>query len=132
MLVASWSAWSSLCLRMDEMRTESLWVRIKERADKGDIILRVCYRPPDQGDRVGQALYKQMKAATHSQDLVLMGDFNHPLIFWKDNTAGHKQPRRFLEGTDELIPRDRGAKEVKYCAGICPQKQGGHGGECET
>ncbi|GAB0176076.1 hypothetical protein GRJ2_000072800 [Grus japonensis] len=26
-----------------------------------------------------------------------MGDFNHPDIFWRDNTAGHKQSRRFLE-----------------------------------
>lgn len=56
MPVARWSAWSSLHLRMDE----SLWVRIKERADKCDIILRLCYRPPpDQEDQAGEALYKQ-------------------------------------------------------------------------
>lgn len=48
MSVAIWSEWCSLCLRVYEKLTESLWVRIKERADKGDIILRVCYRPTDQ------------------------------------------------------------------------------------
>ena len=26
-----------------------------------------------------------------------MGDFSHPGICWKDNSAGHKQSRRFLE-----------------------------------
>ena len=28
-----------------------------------------------------------------------MGDFNNPDICWRDNTAGHKQSRRFLECT---------------------------------
>ncbi|GAB0193314.1 mitochondrial enolase superfamily member 1 [Grus japonensis] len=45
-----------------------------------------------------------------------MGDLNHPNICWRDNTAGHKQSRRFLEclshnfllqATEE--PRRRGA-----------------------
>ncbi|PKU32048.1 dtw domain-containing protein 2 [Limosa lapponica baueri] len=30
-----------------------------------------------------------------------MGDFNHPNICWRDNTAGHKQSRRFLERVDD-------------------------------
>ena len=33
---------------MDEELTGSLWVRIKERTGKRDIIVGVCYRPPDQ------------------------------------------------------------------------------------
>ncbi|GAB0189075.1 hypothetical protein GRJ2_001372800 [Grus japonensis] len=33
--------------------------------------------------------------------LVLMGDFNNPDICWRDNTAGHKQSRRFLECIDD-------------------------------
>ena len=39
-------------------------------------------------------------ATSCSQALVLMGDFNHPNICWRDNTAGHKQSRRFLECVD--------------------------------
>ena len=39
-----------LCLGMHEEPTESLWVRIKGRAGTGDIIVGVCYRPPDQED----------------------------------------------------------------------------------
>ena len=30
-----------------------------------------------------------------------MGDFNHPDICWRDNTAGHKQSGRFLECVDD-------------------------------
>ncbi|GAB0208248.1 hypothetical protein GRJ2_003290500 [Grus japonensis] len=39
-----------LHLGMEEEPTKSLWVRIKGRAGTGDIIVGVCYRPPDQGD----------------------------------------------------------------------------------
>ena len=39
-----------LRLGMDEEPTESLWVRMKGRAGTGDIIVGVCYRPPDQED----------------------------------------------------------------------------------
>lgn len=39
---------TELCLGMDEGPSESLQVRIKGRARTGDIIVRVCYRLPDQ------------------------------------------------------------------------------------
>ncbi|GAB0207631.1 ubiquitin carboxyl-terminal hydrolase 4 [Grus japonensis] len=39
-----------LHLGMEEELTERLWVRIKGSAGTGDIIVGVCYRPPDQGD----------------------------------------------------------------------------------
>ncbi|GAB0209274.1 mitochondrial enolase superfamily member 1 [Grus japonensis] len=90
-----------LHLGMEEEPTKSLWVRIKGRAGTGDIIVGVCYRPPDQGDRADEALYRQIGAASRSQALVLMGDFNHPDICWRDNAAGHKQSRKFLECVDD-------------------------------
>ncbi|GAB0179991.1 hypothetical protein GRJ2_000464400 [Grus japonensis] len=90
-----------LHLGMDEEPTESLWVRIKGRAGAGDIIAGVCYRPPDQGDRADEALYRQIGAASRSQALVLMGDFNHPDICWRDNAAERKQSRKFLECVDD-------------------------------
>ncbi|GAB0187348.1 hypothetical protein GRJ2_001200100 [Grus japonensis] len=105
-----------LHLGMDEESTKSLWVKIKGRAGTGDTIVGVCYRPPDQEDGVNEALYRQTGAASCSQVLVLMGDFNHPNICWRDNTAGHKQSRRFLECVDDNFllqvieePRRRGA-----------------------
>ncbi|GAB0202677.1 hypothetical protein GRJ2_002733300 [Grus japonensis] len=86
---------------MDEETIESLWVRIKGRAGTGDTIAGVCYRPPDQGDRADGALYRQIGAASRSQALVLMGDFNHPDICWRDKAAECKQSRRFLECVDD-------------------------------
>jgi len=32
-----------------------------------------------------------------------MGDFNHPNICWRDNTAGQKQSRRFLDCIDNFL-----------------------------
>ncbi|RMC04392.1 hypothetical protein DUI87_19213 [Hirundo rustica rustica] len=54
-------------------------------------------------------------AASHSEALVLVGDFNHPDTCWRDNTAEHKQSRRFLEWVDDFLlqvleePMRRGA-----------------------
>jgi len=45
---------------------------------------------------VDEGLYRQTGTASHSQALVFMGDFNHINNCWRDNTAGHKQSRRFL------------------------------------
>lgn len=73
-----------LHLGVEEEVTEILWVRIKGKAKKNDLIVRVCYRLPDQEDQVHEALYKQIGAASDSQALVLMVDFNHLDICWKD------------------------------------------------
>ncbi|GAB0209691.1 hypothetical protein GRJ2_003434800 [Grus japonensis] len=90
-----------LHLGMEEELTESFWVRIKGRAGTGDTIVGVCYRPPDQEDQVDEDLCRQIQSESHSQALVLIGDFNHPDICWRDNAAGHKQYRRFLECVDD-------------------------------
>ncbi|GAB0191017.1 mitochondrial enolase superfamily member 1 [Grus japonensis] len=90
-----------LHLGMDKEPTKSLWVRIKGSTGAGDIIAGVCYRPPDQGDRADEALYRQIGAASCSQALVLMEDFSHPDICWRDNTVERKQSRKFLECVDD-------------------------------
>ncbi|PKU39216.1 hypothetical protein llap_10481 [Limosa lapponica baueri] len=79
-----------LHLGTDEDPTENLWFRIKGSTGAGDVTVGVCYRPPDQSDKEDKALYRQIGAALRSHTLVLMEDFNHPDICWKDNTAGHK------------------------------------------
>jgi len=50
---------------------------------------------------VNEALYRQIGAASQSQTVVLMGDFNLPDICWWDNTARHKQSKRFLDCLDD-------------------------------
>ena len=50
-----------------------------------------------------EALYKETEAASHSQNIVLIGDFNHSDICWRDNTAGHKKSKKFLECVDNFL-----------------------------
>lgn len=51
-----------------------------------------------------EALYNLREVAKLSQDLVLMGNFNHLDICRGDKTAKHKQFRRFLECVDYNLP----------------------------
>ncbi|RMC09666.1 hypothetical protein DUI87_13452 [Hirundo rustica rustica] len=76
---------------------ECLWERIKGKANKADILLGVCYRPPNQEEEVDNLFYKQLGNVSGSSALVLVGDFNLPDICWELNTAEKRQSRKFLE-----------------------------------
>ncbi|KAK4811015.1 hypothetical protein QYF61_015719 [Mycteria americana] len=78
-------------------RVECLWVRIRGKANKADIVVGVCYRPPNQDEETDDLFYKKLGEASRSLALVLVGDFNLPDVCWKYNTAERKQSRRFLE-----------------------------------
>lgn len=65
------------------------WVKVKGRAGTGDIIVGVCYRAPNQEDDVNESLQKQIGVASRLPVLVLLGDFNHPDICWR-NTCTNK------------------------------------------
>ncbi|CAM4495102.1 unnamed protein product [Caretta caretta] len=78
-------------------KPECLWIKFRSVCNKSDVVVGVCYRPPDQGDEVGEAFFRQLAEATRSHALVLMGDFNFPDICWESNTAVHRQSRKFLE-----------------------------------
>jgi len=54
-------------------RVESLWVRIKVKANKINIIVGVCYRPPNQDEEVGKTLYKQLGEVSRSFPFFLWG-----------------------------------------------------------
>ncbi|GAB0210334.1 hypothetical protein GRJ2_003499200 [Grus japonensis] len=84
------------CLELDDCddKVECLWVRMRGKAD---ILLGVCYRPPNQDEEADEAFYKQLAEVSQSPALVLVGDFNLPDVCWKYNTAERKQSRRFLE-----------------------------------
>ncbi|RMC20740.1 hypothetical protein DUI87_01592 [Hirundo rustica rustica] len=76
---------------------ECLWVRIKGKANKADILLGVCYRQPNQEEELDNLFYKQLGNVSGSSALVLVGDFNLPDICWELNTAEKRQSRKFLE-----------------------------------
>ena len=86
---------------MDEEQVHSLWVRLKEQANTRDTVVGVYYRPPDQAEKGDGAFYSQLKGASLSQALVLMRNFNHPGICWKDHTPKHTQSKRFLQSIDD-------------------------------
>ncbi|GAB0209507.1 mitochondrial enolase superfamily member 1 [Grus japonensis] len=67
----------------------------------GDTVVGVYYRPPGQDEEVDEAFCRQLEVASQSQALVLMGDFHHPDICWKGNTARYVQSRRFLQSIDD-------------------------------
>ena len=53
-------AFGAIGIEMNDDGVECLWVRIKGKADKADILLGVCYRPPNQGEEVDNLFYKQL------------------------------------------------------------------------
>ncbi|CAM2112663.1 unnamed protein product [Caretta caretta] len=82
-------------------KPECLWIKFRSVSNKGDVMVGICYRPPDQGDEVDKAFFRQLAEVTRSQALVLMGDFNHPDICWESNIAVHRQSRKFLESVGD-------------------------------
>ena len=61
----------------------------------------VYYRPPDQGGETNEEFFVQLQEASCSQALILTGDFSHPDICWKSNTANCKQARQLLECAED-------------------------------
>ena len=47
---------------------------MRGKANKADILLGVCYRPPNQDEDVGEVSYKRLSEVSQSLALVLMGD----------------------------------------------------------
>lgn len=78
-----------LCLGMDEKATESLWARTKKQTSMGDIVVDVCYKLI-RNNKWMRPSNRQTGAALHLQDLVLIGNFNHPVMCWRDNRAGEQ------------------------------------------
>ncbi|GAB0207083.1 hypothetical protein GRJ2_003173900 [Grus japonensis] len=74
---------------------------MRGKANKADILLGVCYRPPNQDEEADEAFYKGLAVASQSLALVLVGDFNLPDVCWKYNIAERKQSRRFLECVED-------------------------------
>ena len=61
------------CMEINDSddRVEGLWVRIKVKANKTDIIVGICYRPPNQDEEVDKSLYRQLGEVSRSLPLFL-------------------------------------------------------------
>lgn len=40
-----------------EEQVKSLWIGIRDRTNKGNLVVRVCYRPLDQGKPANEAFF---------------------------------------------------------------------------
>ncbi|XP_065438446.1 uncharacterized protein LOC135981058 [Chrysemys picta bellii] len=89
--------WTEVEMDIGDGSVESLWVRLKGAKNKGDVMLGVYYRPPNQVEEVDEAFFKQLTKSSKAQDLVVMGDFNYTDICWENNTAGHRLSNKFLD-----------------------------------
>jgi len=49
----------------------SLWAKIRDWTNKGHLVVRVYYRPPDQGKPVDEAFLLQLQEMPHLQALTL-------------------------------------------------------------
>ena len=68
-------------------KVESLWVRIRGRANKVYILVSICCRLSNHDEETDEAFYEQLAEAVQSPALVLMADFSLPDRCWKYNTA---------------------------------------------
>ncbi|KAJ7412546.1 rna-directed dna polymerase from mobile element jockey-like [Pitangus sulphuratus] len=82
----------SLDSEVSDDKVECLGVRIREKADKADILVGVCYRPPT---RMKTWMNYKMLA------IILEGGFNLPDVCWELKTVEKRQSRRFLEYMDD-------------------------------
>ena len=65
-------------LQVGDGKVESFRVRIKGRTNKGDVTVGVYYRPPSQDDNADELFFAELRDASRSTPLVLMGDFTLP------------------------------------------------------
>jgi len=70
------------CIELDDCgdKVEGLWVKMRGKANKADILLEVCHRPPNQDEEADEVFYKRLAEVSQSLALVLVGDFNLPDI----------------------------------------------------
>ncbi|TRZ14353.1 hypothetical protein HGM15179_012750 [Zosterops borbonicus] len=76
-------------------------LRIQGKANKADILLGVCYYPPNKEEEVDNLFFKQLENVSGTLPLVLLGDFSLPDICWELNTAERRQSRKLLECIEE-------------------------------
>ena len=87
------------CIELDNCddKVEWLWLKMRGKANKADILLGFCYRPPNHDEEADELFYKRLAEFSQSLVLDLMGDLSLLDIRWRYNTAERKQFRRFLE-----------------------------------
>jgi len=72
--IKKWIECDELSQKNSHEQAESLWVRIRDQGKKGNLVVGVYYRLPDQGEPADKACFLQPQKASCSQSLILLGD----------------------------------------------------------
>lgn len=91
--------YKELPLRNNQDQVDSLWVKIRDQTSKEYLLIRVYYRPLDQGEPVAEALLHLQE--TNLQALILMWNFNHPNVCWEINAVSCKQSKRLPQSVED-------------------------------
>lgn len=62
---------------------ECIWVKIRWKAKKADMMVGVCYWTPIKDEATDESFYKELGENTPSLALIHMGDFNFLAICWE-------------------------------------------------
>lgn len=73
------------------------WVKLRGVVFEGSLTVDICHWPPNQDDRVSEAIFRSLKQTSGQQNLVLMGEFNYPDICWKNHPAVDVSSSKFLK-----------------------------------
>ena len=91
--------WDCMALAVGVDMVESLWVRIKGKANKADVVVEVysgrC--ETSQPARTMTPMNYSTRDISRSAALVLMGDFNFPDVSWEYHTGDTKRSMKFLQ-----------------------------------
>ena len=71
------------CLGTGDELVQSLWVRIREQTNAGNVAVGVRYRLPDQ-EEVNEVFFRKLEEASYLQ--FLMGNLNHLIPAFRNPT----------------------------------------------
>ncbi|KAF1487797.1 hypothetical protein FQV18_0002667, partial [Eudyptula minor novaehollandiae] len=88
--------WDCRVLAVGGDMVESLWVRMRGKANKAGGVVGFYYRSPSLDDDTDVLVYKALTPVLEPVALVLMGDFTFPDVNWDCHTADRQKSRKFV------------------------------------
>jgi len=87
-------------VKKSHKQVERLRVRIRDRDNKGNLVVGVYYRPPSHRSLLTKPFTPATGGFVLVPQLVLLGDFNHPNLCWKISKMSCRQSGRLPDCMD--------------------------------